>query len=135
VSAVLVGSNVILDLLSSGGEWFDWSVDAVETAAAISRLVVNPVIFAEVSIRYSRVEDVDAALPRDMFDREPLPYEAAFFAGNAFIAYRQRGGTRQTLLPDFFVGAHAAVAGYDLLTRDPARYRTYFPRLRLIAPE
>jgi len=132
---VLVDSNVIFDLLSDDAEWFDWSVDAIESVAQRARLIVNPVIFAEVSIRYSRVEDVDAALPQDMFDREPLPYEAAFVAGKAFLAYRRRGGTKRMVLPDFFVGAHAAVAGYDLLTRDPARYRTYFPKLGLIAPE
>ncbi|HEY5210024.1 MAG TPA: type II toxin-antitoxin system VapC family toxin [Stellaceae bacterium] len=132
---MLVDSNVIFDLLSDDAEWFDWSVDAIESVAQRARLIVNPVIFAEVSIRYSRVEDVDAALPQDMFDREPLPYEAAFVAGKAFLAYRRRGGTKRMVLPDFFVGAHAAVAGYDLLTRDPARYRTYFPKLGLIAPE
>jgi hypothetical protein len=135
MSGVLVDSNVIFDLLSSDAEWFDWSVEALDRAAENSRLVVNPMIFAEVSVRYSSHEDVDEALPRDIFDREPLPYEAAFLAGKAFVSYRRRGGTRQTVLPDFFIGAHAAVAGYRLLTRDPARYRTYFPRLVLIAPE
>lgn len=92
-------------------------------------------IYAEVSVRYSRIEDLDAALPRAMFDREAIPYAAAFLAGKAFLAYRQRGGTRHAPLPDFFIGAHAAVAGYWLMARDAARYRTYFPRLRLIAPD
>jgi predicted nucleic acid-binding protein len=135
MSGVLVDSNVILDLLSSDAEWFDWSVEAIESAAENSRLVVNPVIFAEISVRFSRPEDVDEAVPQDMFNREPLPYDAAFLAGKAFVAYRRRGGTRQAVLPDFFIGAHAAVAGYQLLTRDAARYRSYFPRLKLIAPE
>ena len=90
--------------------------------------------YAEVSIRYSRIEDVEAALPKAMFKREPIPYEAAFLAGKSFLAYRRRGGTKRSPLPDFLIGAHAAVAGYQLVTRDPARYRTYFPKLALIAP-
>lgn len=135
MTGVLVDSNVIFDLLSSDSEWFDWSVDAIESAAQDARLVINPVIFAEVSIRYSDVSDVDEAVPQDMFDREPLSYEAAFLAGKVFVRYRRQGGTRLTVLPDFFVGAHALISDYRLLTRDPARYRTYFPKLKLIAPE
>jgi len=96
--------------------------------------VINPIIFAEVSVRYSRIEDLDAALPRAMFDREPIPYEAAFLAGKCFLAYRQRGGAKRSPFPDFFIGAHAAIAGYRLTTRDALRYRGYFPRLPLIAP-
>lgn len=134
MTGVLVDSNVIFDLLSSDAEWFDWSVAAIESAAESARLVINPVIFAEVSIRYSDVSDVDEAVPHDMFDREALSYEAAFLAGKVFVQYRRQGGTRSTVLPDFFVGAHALIAGYRLLTRDPARYRTYFPKLKLIAP-
>jgi len=87
-----------------------------------------------VSVGFDRVEDLEAALPPDVFRRDPLPYEAAFLAGKSFLAYRRRGGHRGTPLPDFYIGAHAAVAGYQLLTRDAARYRTYFPRLALIAP-
>jgi predicted nucleic acid-binding protein len=87
-----------------------------------------------VYILYSRIEDLDAALPKTMFDREALPFEAAFLAGKSFLAYRQRGGIKQSPLPDFFIGAHAAIAGYSLMTRDAARYRTYFPKLPLIAP-
>src|SRR5208282_4974334 len=99
------------------------------------RLVINPVIYAEVSIRYSQIEDLDAVLPKAMFDREAIPYEAAFLAGKSFLAYRRHGGTKRSPLPDFFIGAHAAVAGYRLLTRDAARYRIYFPRLPLITPD
>ena len=88
----------------------------------------------EVSVRYSRIEDLDAALPKSMIEREAIPYEAAFLAGKSFLAYRRRGGTRRLPLPDFFIGAHAAIAGYRLLTRDAARYRTYFPKLPLITP-
>ncbi len=106
----------------------------MESAADSFRLVINAIIYAEVSVRYSRIEDLDAALPKGMFEREAIPYEAAFLAGKSFLAYQRRGGTKRSPLPDFFIGAHAAIAGYRLLTRDAARYRTYFPRLPLIAP-
>jgi predicted nucleic acid-binding protein len=134
MTAVLVDSNVLLDLMSEDTRWFSWSAAAVERAADRFRLVINSVIYAEVSVRYSRIEDLDAALPKTMFDRETIPYEAAFLAGKSFLAYRQKGGTKRSPLPDFFIGAHAAIAGYRLLTRDAARYRTYFPRLPLITP-
>ena len=134
MSAVLIDSNVLLDLMTQDARWFLWSAEAVERVADSSRLVINPVIYAEVSVRYSRIEDLEAALPKAMFDREAIPYEAAFLAGKSFLAYRRRGGTKRSPLPDFFIGAHAAIAGYRLLTRDAARYRTYFPRLPLIAP-
>lgn len=114
--------------------WFSWSAQALTGAAETYRLVINPIIYAEVSIRYTRIEHLNAALPTAMIDREPIPYEAAFLAGKAFRVYRQRGGTKQSTLPDFFIGAHASIAGYTLLTRDAARYRTYFPRLSLLAP-
>jgi predicted nucleic acid-binding protein len=135
MSAVLVDSNVLLDLMTEDAQWFDWSAAAVQSAADRSRLVINAIVYAEVSVRYSRIEDLEAALPRTMFDREAVPYEAAFLAGKSFLAYRRRGGAMRTPLPDFLIGAHAAVAGYRLLTRDVARYRTYFPALSLIAPD
>lgn len=134
MSRVLVDSNVLLDVVGERGQWSAWSEAALQATASLARLVVNPAIFAEVSVRYSRIEDLDAALPANLFDREPLPYEAAFLAGKAFLDYRRRGGVRTSPLPDFFIGAHAAVSGYRLLTRDAARYRTYFPKLDLIAP-
>jgi predicted nucleic acid-binding protein len=129
MTAVLVDSNVLLDLMTEDTRWLAWSAEAVEQAADRFRLVINPIIYAEVSIRSSRIEDLEAALPKAMLDREALPYEAAFLAGKCFLVYRQRGGAKQSPLPDFFIGAHAAVAGYRLLTRDAARYRSYFPRL------
>jgi predicted nucleic acid-binding protein len=135
MTAVVVDANVLLDLMTEDPDWYVWSAAALERAADRHRLVINPVIYAEASIRYSRIEDVDAALPKAMFEREPIPYEAAFLAGKSFLAYRRRGGTKRSPLPDFFIGAHAAVAGYQLITRDPARYRTYFPKLSLIAPD
>jgi hypothetical protein len=134
MTAVLVDANVLLDLMTQDARWFDWSANALAQAADRHRLVINPIIYAEVSTRYSRIEDLDAAIPKAMFDREPLPYEAAFLAGRAFLSYRQRGGIKTAPLPDFFIGAHAAVAGYDLLTRDASRYRTYFPKLSVISP-
>ena len=131
--AVLVDSNVLLDLFDAGCEWFSWSKGAVQEAAERTHIVINPVIYAEVSVGYDRIETVDALLP-PFLRREPISFEAAFLAGKAYQGYRRRGGSRRSPLPDFFIGAHAAIAGYDLLTRDAARYRTYFPGLTLIAP-
>lgn len=130
----LVDSNVILDVVTEDAEWADWSASMLSRAARDGRLVVNPLIYAEVSCGYVRIEDLDQALPAAYFTREPLPWAAAFLAARAFVSYRRRGGSRTAPLPDFYIGAHAALAGYTLLTRDPRRYRTYFPRLRLIAP-
>jgi predicted nucleic acid-binding protein len=135
MTATLIDSNVILDLLTEDPRWLSWSTSAIEIAGDRSRLVVNPVIYAEISAYFSRIEDLEAAIPKSMFEREPVPYEAAFLAGKCFLAYRKRGGTNRSTLPDFFIGAHAAVAGYRLMTRDPVRYRTYFPTLNLIAPD
>lgn len=135
MTGVLVDSNVLLDIFTEDAAWFDWSSAALAEAAERSRLVINAVIYAEASIRFSRIEEFEEALPSAVVDREALPFEAAFLAGKTFAAYRKRGGARKTTLPDFFIGAHAAVAGYELLTRDPAVYRTYFPRLALIAPD
>jgi len=132
--AVLVNANVLLDVMTEDPRWFAWSAQAIERAADRYRLVINPVIYAEVSIRYSRIEDLDIALPKTMFEREAIPYDAAFLAGKVFLAYRRRGGTKQVPLPDFFIGAHAGLARYQLMTRDAARYRSYFPKLSLIAP-
>lgn len=135
MTAVLVDSNVLLDVMTGDPVWFSWSSAALEQAADTARLVINAIVYAEVSARYSRIEDLEAALPVGMIEREPIPYAAAFLAAKAFLVYRRRGGTKLSPLPDFFIGAHAAVAGYRLLTRDTARYRTYFPTLGLICPD
>jgi len=108
---------------------------ALRDAQDADTLVLNPVVYGEVSVGFGSVEALDAALPPALIRREDIPYAAAFLAGRAFLAYRRRGGTRTGVLPDFFIGAHAAVAGYRLLTRDATRYRTYFPRLEIIAPD
>jgi predicted nucleic acid-binding protein len=135
MTAVLIDSNVLLDLMTEDPYWYAWSAEAVENVADRFRLVINAIIYAEVSVRYSRIEDLESALPKSMFAREEIPYEAAFLAGKSFLEYRRRDGEKRSPLPDFFVGAHAAVAGYELLTRDAARYRTYFPKLQLITPD
>ena len=132
--SVLVDSNVLLDVLSDDGPWLTWSETALAAAVEHSRLVINAVVYAEVSVGFESAERLDIELPPDAFVREPIPFEAAFLAGKAFVAYRRRGGLRRSPLPDFLIGAHAAVAGYALLTRDPARYKTYFPNLEIIAP-
>ena len=131
---VLVDSNVILDVLTEDRQWFGWSSSRLAELAEQVTLVLNPIIYAEISIRFDRVEDLDDAVPADHFRREALPWEAAFLAGKVFLQYRRRGGRRRPPLPDFYIGAHAAVQGLRLLTRDPRRFRTYFPRLAVIAP-
>ncbi|MBU4372555.1 MAG: type II toxin-antitoxin system VapC family toxin [Syntrophaceae bacterium] len=131
---ILVDSSVILDILTEDGSWFAWSAKTLADCASSNILAVNPIIYAEVSIRFEKVEELDAALPLTYFRRLPLPWEAAFLAGKCFLDYRRKGGQKRSPLPDFYIGAHAEVGGMTLLTRDAARYRTYFPSLRLIAP-
>lgn len=135
MTPVLVDSNVLLDIITDDPGWAAWSTAALEQAADEAILVINALVYAEVSIGFSEIEALEGSLPPDLYRREHLPYEAAFLAGKAFLRYRRAGGTRPTPLPDFYIGAHAAVAGYRLLTRDAARYRTYFPRLEIIAPD
>ena len=132
--ATLVDSNVVLDVVTDDQEWGDWSAAMLSQAAQEGRLLINPIIYAEVACRFTRIEDLDEVLPAEYFTREPLPWAAGFLAARAFLAYRRRGGTRPTPLSDFFIGAHAAIQGYTLLTRDRRRYRTYFPKLRVIEP-
>jgi predicted nucleic acid-binding protein len=134
MNATLVDSNVLLDIATQDSKWFDWSTHALESAANESQLVINALIYAEVSIGFQRIEDLEVAIPAHLYRRDPLPFEAAFLAGKAFLRYRRRGGARLRPLPDFYIGAHAAVAQYRLLTRDSRRYRTYFPTVELIAP-
>lgn len=131
---VLVDSNVLLDLATEDPKWGVWSENMIRTLADRTVLVINPIIYAEVSIGFSTIEDLEAALPENLFRRDQLPYEAGFLAGKCFLAYRRRGGARSLPLPDFYIGAHASIAGYSLLTRDAKRYRTYFPRLDVVAP-
>jgi len=131
---VLVDSNVLLDVLTEDPVWFEWSAQTLRREADRALLAINPIVYGEVSIRFERIEELDEALPEDVFRREALPWESAFLAGKAFVSYRRRRGAKATPLADFYIGAHAAIAGHALLTRDAARYRTYFPTLALIAP-
>ncbi len=131
----LVDSSVILDIVTDDPAWAAWSAAALTEARDNGALAINPIVYAEVSAGFDRIEDLDDSLPAEDFQREALPYEAAFVAGKAFLAYRRRGGQKRSPLPDFYIGAHAAVRRYRLLTRDAARYRTYFPTVGLIAPE
>lgn len=131
----LVDSSVLLDVMTEDRVWLSWSLDALARAGDAGPLWINPIIYAEVSVRFARIEDLEDALPADDYRRAVLPWEAGFLAGKAFLRYRRGGGKRRSLLPDFYIGAHAAVADLALLTRDDRRSREYFPTVRLIAPE
>jgi len=135
VAATLVDSNVILDIVTEDPEWLDRSAAALAVQADAGQLVVNPVVYAEVAARFERIEDLEAALPEEYYQRQALPWEAAFLAGRSFVRYRRQGGQRRSPLPDFYIGAHALIAGLTLLTRDARRYRTYFPKLRIVSPQ
>ena len=130
----LVDTCVLLDLLTRDEKWLHWSSRAIEEAADAGPLVINPVIYAEVSARFSRIEDLELALSPDYFVRAPLPWPAAFLAAKCFVRYRKRGGTKTAPLPDFFIGAHAAIGELRLLTRDARRIRDYFPTVDLLTP-
>ena len=134
MTTTLIDSNVLLDIATEDPKWSSWSENALIDAADEGTLAINPIIYAEVSAGFTSIEDLDDAIPAETFARMPLPFEAGFLAGKAFLTYRRRGGAKETPLPDFYIGAHAAIAGYRLLTRDAARYRTYFPRLDVVAP-
>src|SRR3954452_16244192 len=131
----LVDSNVLLDIITEDETWLEWSSRALAGAADDGPLFINPIIYAEVSVRFSRIEDVEEALPLSDYGRLAMPWESAFLAGKAFLHYRRNRGSRSSTLPDFFIGAHAAVAELRLLTRDATRYRTYFPAVQLTSPD
>ena len=131
---VLVDSNVLLDVATNDASWGDWSGRALAECADQTTLFINPIIYAEVSIGFTTIEALDAALPAASYAREPLPWEAGFLAGKCFLAYRRRGGLRNTPLPDFYICAHAAIEQLALLTRDVARYQTYFPKVEILGP-
>ena len=130
----LVDSNVLLDVVTDDPAWSHWSSQALERAIDEGGAVINPLVYAEVSVGFDRIEELDEVLPETAFRREPLPYLAGFLAGKAFLTYRRAAGSKSSPLPDFYIGAHAAVAGHRLLTRDARRYRTYFPRVALLSP-
>jgi predicted nucleic acid-binding protein len=132
--ATLVDSCVLLDVITGDERWADWSAGQIATAMDAGRVVINPLIYAEISVGYQTIEELDELLPATDYEREPLPYHAGFAAGKAFLRYRRGGGDKRSPMPDFYIGAHAAVAGYQLLTRDVARYRGYFPTIGIISP-
>ena len=132
---LLVDTNVILDVIENDARWASWSQERLDAASLRYRLLINPVIYAELSIAYRRIEELEGMLEKGGFHVEPIPREALFLAGKAFMQYRNKGGTTTGVLPDFFIGAHAAVAGIPLLTRDKRRYPAYFPKLTLVSPD
>ncbi len=132
---VLVDSNVLIDLLENDPNWVDWSETQLTPLVEARLAVINPIIYAEVAANFATIETLNAAIQPFNLQREPLPREAAFLASQAFKLYRRRGGLRSSPLPDFYIGAHASLAGYALLTRDSRRYREYFPKLKIIEPD
>ena len=131
---VLVDTNVLLDVVSNDKVWADWSQHQLESTSIHERLAINPVIYSELSIAFARIEELENVLADAELAFEPIPREALFLAGKVYVDYRRKRGTRVSILPDFYIGAHAAITGWPLLTRDVARYRTYYPSVRLIAP-
>jgi predicted nucleic acid-binding protein len=129
----LVDSNVLLDVFTEDPRWAGWSEAQLAEAFDRGPTVINPIIYAEISIRFASIEELEHALPVEL-EREALPWEAGFLAGKCFVEYRRRRGERRSPRPDLYIGAHAAVTGRSLLTRDPARYRSLLPRLELISP-
>jgi predicted nucleic acid-binding protein len=134
ITGTLVDSCVLIDLLANDPNWANWSIEKLDQCSRQGALVINPLILAEISPRFETANDLDAALSAVPLVRTPLPWDAAFLAGQAFKVYRLGRGTNASPMPDFYIGAHALVAGLQLLTRDVARYSRYFPRLPLVSP-
>jgi predicted nucleic acid-binding protein len=132
---ILIDTNVLLDVVTDDPAWADWSQQQLNVAALRDRLAVNPVVYAEFSSRFRRIEDLDAMLAAVDIIVAEMPRSALFLAGQVFKTYRSRGGPRTSILPDFFIGAQAVVLGTKLITRDARRYKTYFPGIELIAPD
>lgn len=132
--AFLIDSNVILDVVTEDKVWFEWSSSIIAQSVETAQAWINPVIYAEVSVGFSKIEELERALPQTVFRRVPLPYEAAFLAGKCFLRYRKSAGAKTSPLPDFYIGAHAAISNLTLVTRDKGRFHTYFPKLKIICP-
>ena len=132
---ILIDTNVLLDIVTDDPTWADWSQQQLSAAALRDRLAINPVVYAEFSSHFAKIEEIDAVLASADIAVTEMPRTALFLAGQAFKTYRRRGGVRISVLPDFFIGAHAAVLGAPLMTRDAGRYRSYFPGVELIAPD
>ncbi len=133
-NGTLVDSCILIDVLANDPQWADWSIDQLDTLSQRGPLVINPIILAEISPRFDTANDLEAALAGLPLAREPLPWDAAFLAGQAFKIYRKARGNKTSPMPDFYIGAHALVNHLQLLTRDAARYLSYFPKLAVIAP-
>ena len=131
---VLVDTNVLLDVFENDAEWGAWSQERLDSAIAVDTLAINPIIYSELSIAFERIEELESVISESSLAVEPIPREALFLAGKVFLQYRKSRGTKQAVLPDFFIGAHAAVMQWPILTRDVRPYRTYFPTVHLIAP-
>jgi hypothetical protein len=132
---LLADTNVLLDVVTNDPKWAAWSQSRLDAAALTQTVAINDVIYAELSLAFERIEELDAMIEKAGLRHEPIPRESLFLAAKAFLSYRRKGGAKGGVLPDFFIGAHAAVLDIPLLTRDTARYETYFPNLALIAPE
>jgi len=131
---VLVDSNILLDIATGDAKWSAWSGGALAECSEHATLVINPIVYAEVSIGFTTIEALNAALPVGLYQRDSLPWEAGFLAGKCFLAYRRRGGQRTSPMPDFYIGAHAAIEHLAVLTRDVARFQTYFPKVEILSP-
>ena len=132
---MLVDTNVLVDLLQNDPDWVDWSIAQLRAQSQIHRLIINPIIYAELSLTFSSVEALDRVLAGMVLPVVEVPKPDLFLAGKAFVQYRRRGGQKSNVLADFFIGAHAAVARLPVLTRDAQRYQSYFPSVRLVTPE
>lgn len=131
---ILVDTNVLLDVLENDSEWAVWSQEKLDSASATETFAINPIIYSELSIAFARIEELEAVIAEASLNVEPIPREALFLAGKAFLRYRRGRGKKQSVLPDFYIGAHAAVMQWPILTRDAKRYRSYFPDVQLITP-
>ena len=134
MSAILIDSCVITDLADSGSDWYEWSASTLEELDDSNVFVINPIIYAECSIGYESIEEIENLFATLRFEYKEIPREALFLAGKTFVEYRRRKGNQENVLPDFFIGAHAAVRNYKLITRDKGRFSTYFPSVELIMP-
>lgn len=131
---ILVDSNVLLDVLTMDPNWYNWSASKLGSLSQFHELIINDIIYTEISIGFKKIEELEEVLSDDFFKIAPIPKEALFLAGKAFLNYKSNKGGKSSVLPDFFIGAHASILGIELLTRDISRYKTYFPRLRIISP-
>lgn len=134
MNAAMVDTCVLLDVVTEDPKWSRWSAGMLQQVADAGLLVINPVIYSELSVGFERIEDIEHLFGPEIFEYRAIPREAAFLAGRCFLEYRRRGGTKAIPLPDFFIGAHASVESLPLVTRDESRFRTYFPQLKLICP-